>query len=941
MIGAGMNVARLNMAHGELQDHGDRITRIRQAAGELNALVPILMDIKGPEVRIGKLAEPGELKAGEKLTLTTEIIVGDTRRISVNYANLPSDVKPGNRILIDDGLIELTVDSVTDTEIECVIVNGGMIKSNKGVNLPGIHTSLPGVTERDIMHIKYGVEQKVDIIAPSFVRRAEDIWQIRGMLEELGAPHIQIISKIENQEGVTNLDSIIEASDGIMVARGDLGVEIPVEEVPMIQREMIEKCNRAGKPVIVATHMLDSMQVNPRPTRAEVSDVANAVIQGTDSVMLSGETAAGKYPVESIATMANIAIKAESMLDYTEQFKKRSQVQPATTTEIISQAVVSSSLELGAKAILTPTESGFTARMVSKYRPKAPVIAIAYDDNVLMRLCLLWGVIPVRGEKEESTDAVFASAVHNGRKTGLLTSGDHVVISAGTPIGKAEWEQEDGLCWRELVRLAVCLYELDARRIPQVSYRIEKDFLGDKEVPLEAYYGVQTIRALENFPITGIPVHFELFSALAKVKKAAARANAATHMLPQPIADAIVQAADEVAGGMLADQFIVDSIQGGAGTSINMNMNEVLANRALEIMGHAKGEYFYCNPNNHVNMAQSTNDAVPTALKIAAYQLAHRLLDTLAYLHEAFLAKAAAFDDVIKMGRTHLQDAVPIRLGQEFGAYAAVIGRDRKRIASATAHLLAVNLGATAVGTGLNAKPEYIAEVVRLLAEDLNIPLVSAEDLVDATQNTDAYTELSAALKVCAVNLSKICNDIRMMASGPRTGLSELALPPRQPGSSIMPGKVNPVMAEVVNQTAFQVMGNDHTICLASEAGQFELNVMGPVIALNLLQSLKILRNAVDVFVRFAIEGLEANRERGQSYVKNSFGIVTALNPHLGYEVAAGLVKEALRTGLSIQELILERHLLSKEEMDIILDPMQMTTPGIAGEWLIGRDGEQ
>ncbi|MCC3371732.1 aspartate ammonia-lyase [Cohnella sp. REN36] len=473
-----------------------------------------------------------------------------------------------------------------------------------------------------------------------------------------------------------------------------------------------------------------------------------------------------------------------------------------------------------------------------------------------------------------------------------------------------------------------------------MSYRIERDFLGEKQVPAEAYYGIQTLRAVENFPITGVPVHFELIAALAHVKKAAAKANAATHMLHAPIMEAIVQAADEVAEGQLADQFIVDSIQGGAGTSINMNMNEVLANRALEILGRAKGDYFHCSPNNHVNMSQSTNDAIPTALKIAAHQLSHRLLETLDELQQAFAAKQAEFDDVLKMGRTHLQDAVPIRMGQEFGAYAAVIGRDIKRISSATSHLLPVNMGATAVGTGLNAKPEYIREVVRLLAEELGIPLESAGDLVDATQNTDAYTELSASLKVCAVNLSKICNDIRLMASGPRTGLGELLLPARQPGSSIMPGKVNPVMAEVVNQTAFQVMGNDHTICLASEAGQFELNVMGPVIAFNLLQSLKILRNAVDVFIRYALEGLEANRERCQTYVRNSFGIVTALNPHLGYEVAAGLVKEALRTGMTVQDLILERNLITKEEMDVILDPVQMTTPGISGEWLLGRNGE-
>ncbi len=470
--------------------------------------------------------------------------------------------------------------------------------------------------------------------------------------------------------------------------------------------------------------------------------------------------------------------------------------------------------------------------------------------------------------------------------------------------------------------------------------RIEKDFLGEKEVPADAYYGIQTMRAVENFPITGVPVHQELIRALAHVKKAAAKTNAGLKLLPEKIADAIVAAADEVAEGKFADQFISDSIQGGAGTSINMNMNEVLANRALELMGYAKGDYFHCSPNNHVNMAQSTNDAIPTAIRIAAYTLTQRLLEALRALADGFARKEKQFDDVIKMGRTHLQDAVPIRMGQEFGAYRRVLERDVARISRSADNLLTINLGATAVGTGLNAKVEYIREAAKCLAEDLGIPVRTAEDLVDATQNTDAYTELSASLKVCVVNLSKICNDIRMMASGPRAGLAELKLPPRQPGSSIMPGKVNPVMAEVVNQAAFQVMGNDHTICMACEAGQFELNVMGPVIAFNLLQSLKILRNAVDVFLRFAVEGMEANREQTRSYVDRSFGIVTALNPHLGYEVAARLVKEATATGTPIRELILEKGLLTAEEIDVILDPVQMTTPGIAGEWLLSGKEE-
>lgn len=468
-----------------------------------------------------------------------------------------------------------------------------------------------------------------------------------------------------------------------------------------------------------------------------------------------------------------------------------------------------------------------------------------------------------------------------------------------------------------------------------MTIRMEKDSLGTKGVPATAYYGIQTIRAVENFPITGVPVHPELVIALARVKKAAAQANAQLKWLPEKMAEAIIQASEEVSLGQLADQFIVDSIQGGAGTSINMNMNEVLANRALEIMGYSKGEYFHCNPNNHVNMSQSTNDAIPTALRIAAYKLSMRLLATMSELHQSFLNKEKAFDDVLKMGRTHLQDAVPIRMGQEFGAYARVLERDMGRISRASDGMLSVNMGATAVGTGLNASVAFIHLVVSLLASDLDIPLRSADDLVDATQNTDAYTELSAALKVCAVNLSKIANDIRLMASGPKVGLNELILPPRQPGSSIMPGKVNPVMVELVNQVAFQVIGNDHTICMASEAGQFELNVMGPVIALNLLQSLQMLQRSLDVFNRYAVEGMEANRDRCQAYVDQSFGIVTALNPHLGYDVAAQLVKEAMRTGLTIKELILERDLLTPAEIEEILDPQQMTTPGIAGERLL------
>ncbi|MBD3922456.1 pyruvate kinase [Paenibacillus sp. PR3] len=438
MMKAGMNVARLNMAHGELEDHSARIASIRQAAAETGSNVSILMDIKGPEIRIGKLKEASyELKAGQALTFVTEEQLGDGEKLWVNYADMPKVMEPGGVILLDDGLIELRVNSVDDKNIYCTVVNGGVIKPRKGVNLPGVRTTLPGVTERDVMHIDFGIKENVDIVAASFVRRAEDIIEIRRLLEEAGAGHIQIVSKIENQEGVENLDSIIEASDGIMVARGDLGVEIPVEDVPLIQKVMIDKCNDAGKPVIVATQMLDSMQVNPRPTRAEVTDVANAVLQGTDAVMLSGETAAGKYPVESIRTMATIAVKSESIMEYGSNLNKEGFGKSSSITEVISKSVVSSSLELDAKAILTPTESGFTARMVSKYRPKSPIIAITSDDRVLRRLALVWGVTAVKGDKVATTDELFAASLEAGKASGHLETGDTVVITAGVPIGKS------------------------------------------------------------------------------------------------------------------------------------------------------------------------------------------------------------------------------------------------------------------------------------------------------------------------------------------------------------------------------------------------------------------------------------------------------------------------------------------------------------------------
>jgi len=467
------------------------------------------------------------------------------------------------------------------------------------------------------------------------------------------------------------------------------------------------------------------------------------------------------------------------------------------------------------------------------------------------------------------------------------------------------------------------------------EYRIEKDLLGTKEVPKDAYYGIQTMRAVENFPITGYPPHKELIKAFGYVKKAAAIANAEVGVLNQKIADAIVKASEEVIEGKLHEYFIVDSIQGGAGTSFNMNANEVIANRAIELLGGSKGEYILVSPNTHVNMAQSTNDAFPTAIHIAVFNLAKGLIDALENLKDSLEKKEKEFDDVIKMGRTHLQDAVPIRLGQEFGAYAKVIGRDIVRIKQSVQHLGEVNMGATAVGTGLNALPAYITRVVEILAELTGHPITSAENLVDATQNTDSYTEVSSALKILAINLSKMANDLRLMASGPRTGINEINLPARQPGSSIMPGKVNPVMAEVINQISFQVIGNDHTISLASEAGQLELNVMEPVLVFNLLQSLSILQNGITVFTKYLIDGITANIERCKELVENSVGIVTAINPHVGYEVATQIAKEAITTGRPVREICLERGILTKEELDLILDTKEMTAPGISGAKLI------
>ncbi len=470
------------------------------------------------------------------------------------------------------------------------------------------------------------------------------------------------------------------------------------------------------------------------------------------------------------------------------------------------------------------------------------------------------------------------------------------------------------------------------------AIRVEKDFLGTKEVPVHAYYGIQTLRAVENFPITGYKIHEELINAMAVVKKAAALANIDTKRLYSGIGENIVKAADELLTGKFHDQIIVDPIQGGAGTSINMNINEVIANRAIELLGGKKGDYSFCSPNTHVNMSQSTNDAFPTAIHISTLKLLEKLLKTMEEMHIVFQQKAKEFNHVIKMGRTHLQDAVPIRLGQEFEAYSRVLERDIKRIKQSRQHLYEVNMGATAVGTGLNADPRYIESVVKHLHDISGLELIGTDHLVDGTQNTDAYTEVSGVLKVCMLNMSKIANDLRLMASGPRAGLAEITLPARQPGSSIMPGKVNPVLPELINQVAFQVVGNDHTICMASEAGQLELNVMEPVLVFNLLQSISIMDNAFRTFTEHCLKGIKANEERLKEYVEKSVGVITAVNPHIGYEVASRIAREAILNGVPVRELCLRYDVLTEEELNIILDPYEMTNPGISGASLLDRD---
>ena len=481
------------------------------------------------------------------------------------------------------------------------------------------------------------------------------------------------------------------------------------------------------------------------------------------------------------------------------------------------------------------------------------------------------------------------------------------------------------------------------------KYRIETDPLGERKVPREAYYGPQTSRALENFPITGYKWHAAFISAIGMVKMACAKANIDVGLLDPTIGKYIVVACQEVADGKHNDHFVVDAIQGGAGTSFNMNANEVIANVALEKMGHEKGDYKIISPNDHINMSQSTNDVVPTTAFLAAHKEMDKLLATTWRMIETFEEKADEFDHVVKIGRTHLQDAAPIRLGQEFKAWAEVIKRDFARMGRTTNNLLNINLGATAVGTGLNSNPKYIKLAVQYLSEISRYGLQTPESLVDATQNTDNYSAISASLKITMINMSKIANDIRLMASGPFCGFREIHLPERQAGSSIMPGKVNPVMPELINQVAFQVTGNDHTICLASQAGQLELNVMGPVLVFNLMQSITIMNNAFKVFDELCLRGITANEEYLKEKVAKSATVATALNVHIGYNLSAEIAKMAHKGGNGtvkeicltpdMQERIKEEtgKYLSEADLDIILNPRKMTEIGIPGEELLTR----
>ena len=460
----------------------------------------------------------------------------------------------------------------------------------------------------------------------------------------------------------------------------------------------------------------------------------------------------------------------------------------------------------------------------------------------------------------------------------------------------------------------------------ELKYRVESDLLGELQVPADAYYGVQTQRAINNYKISNAKMsdYPDYVIAIAYVKWAAAAANADLGVLDRKIADAICAACKEIIDGSLRDQFPVDMMQGGAGTSVNMNANEVIANRALEIMGHQKGEYQFCSPNDHVNCAQSTNDAYPTAFRYTFIRMNKHLVENLTKLIAAFRAKGEEFKDIIKMGRTQLQDAVPMTSGQEFNAFANHLEEELANLDRKVKLLHEINMGGTAIGTGLNAVPGFAELCTEYMTKLTGDEFLAAPDLIEATPDTGAYVSYSGALKRLAVKLSKICNDLRLMASGPRCGLHEINLPPMAPGSSIMPGKVNPVIPEVTNQVCFKVIGNDMTVALAAEAGQLQLNVMEPVIAESIIESITWLTNAMETLRVKCVEGITVNAEHCHQMVINSIGIVTALNPYIGYKNSTKVAKEALQTGRSVYDIVLEKGLMTKEKLDAALNPEAM-----------------
>jgi aspartate ammonia-lyase len=464
-----------------------------------------------------------------------------------------------------------------------------------------------------------------------------------------------------------------------------------------------------------------------------------------------------------------------------------------------------------------------------------------------------------------------------------------------------------------------------------MAARIEKDSLGQKEVPADAYYGLQSVRAMENFPISGLRKHARMVEAMVMVKKAAAFANAELGLLKPDVSKAIGAAADEVLAGKLRDHFVVDVYQMGAGTAFHMNVNEVLANRAIELLGGKKGDHTVVHPNDHVNMAQSTNDVIPTAMRIAARLLLQELLPVLSDLETALGAKAKEFDGILKSARTHLQDAVPIRLGQEIAAYAVTIGKCRELIAAAARSLEELGIGGSAAGTGLNTHPQYRFKLVEYLRAWTNINWRNAPDMREAMQSNLPIAEASSALRLLALELTRICNDLRLLASGPTTGFAEIVLPAVQPGSSIMPGKVNPSMAEMLNMVCFQVIGNDLTVAMAVQAGQLELNVMMPVMAYNLHQSIEILKNALRAFIDRCVVGIVADADRCRRYAESSMALATALNTHIGYARAAEVVKRALREQKTIIDVVREEKLLTEDQIAQILDPIKLTEPGLPG----------